>query len=342
MKCRQKPSILQTHRENLNNLVSSIEQLTINFDQESLKKWKENNDLKIEEPFKSLNLNELRNSCTIDQLELISSTFKPIIIAAIESKKDTPQDLQALYDDKNTIEGIKDVLNNEKRIKERDRITTLIDFITGTESEIRNQIRKKSVEIITTISSDISRMWEILHPDEKIEDIKLYLPSDTDKAIEIGLKFYGKELESPRLTLSEGHRNSLGLCIFLSMAKNSNEKDIPIFLDDVIVSFDRNHRGLVAELLEKEFSERQILILTHDREWFIELRHQLENDKWEFETLKPWENPEIGIQFSKNTFSFDDARSKLSNDATSAGNNCRKIMDNCLAVLCEKLEVRMK
>ena len=51
------------------------------------------------------------------------------------------------------------------------------------------------------------------------------------------------------------------------MAKRDADKDRPLFLDDVVVSLDRNHRGMILGLLEKEFSERQLVILTHDREW---------------------------------------------------------------------------
>ena len=79
------------------------------------------------------------------------------------------------------------------------------------------------------------------------------------KAIDIALKFYGTEQDSPRLTLSEGYRNSLGLCIFLAMAKREAGNDRPLILDDVVVSFDRNHRGMIVELLEKYFADR------HDR-----------------------------------------------------------------------------
>ena len=93
-------------------------------------------------------------------------------------------------------------------------------------------------------------MWAILHPGEPIENVCLYLPENTDKAIDIGLQFHGIKQDSPRLTLSEGYRNSLGLCIFLAMAKRETDKDRPLILDDVVVSLERNHRGMIVEVLE--------------------------------------------------------------------------------------------
>ena len=83
----------------------------------------------------------------------------------------------------------------------------------------------------------------------------------------------------PRLTLSEGYRNSLGLCVFLAMAKREDD-DRPLFLDDVVISLDRKHRGMVAEILEKKFAGRQVVLLTHDRVWYSDPRHQLAESRW--------------------------------------------------------------
>ena len=177
------------------------------------------------------------------------------------------------------------------------------------ENEIRGEIKRQSEKVMGEISGDIRGMWSILHPSKEIQEIELIVPAD--KAIDIGLKFYGVKQNLPRLTLSEGYRNSLGLCIFLSMAKRESQKDRPILLDDVVVSFDRNHRGMLVELLEKEFSGRQVFILTHDRDWYIELRHQLDGGRWTFKALMPYENPETGIRWSAKSAGFDDARAQL-------------------------------
>ena len=163
-----------------------------------------------------------------------------------------------------------------------------------------------------------------------------------DKAIDVVLRFHGLEQDSPRLTLSEGYRNSLGLCIFLAMAKQVADQDRPLFLDDVVVSLDRNHRGMIQELLEKEFSDRQVIILTHDREWYTELRHQLDGkNTWVFKTLLPYETPDIGIRWSHRTTTFDDARALLKERPDAAGNDARKIMDQELPQIAEHLKTRM-
>jgi hypothetical protein len=184
-------------------------------------------------------------------------------------------------------------------------------------------------------------MWAVLHPGEPIEDVRLQVPEDTDKAIDLALRFYGKELESPRLTLSEGYRNSLGLCVFLAMAARDTACQAPIVLDDVIVSLDRGHRGMVIELLRKEFSDRQILLFTHDRDWYGDLRHQLDAKEWQFRALLPFDGPNQGIRWSYRTQSFDDARGYLKVRADVAANEARKVMDVELSIQADRLSIEL-
>ena len=40
---------------------------------------------------------------------------------------------------------------------------------------------------------------------------------------------------------------------------------------------------------EKKFGVRQVVVLTHDREWYTELRQQLKGANWTFKALMPWE-----------------------------------------------------
>lgn len=281
----------------------------------------------------------LRPSATEAELTAIEQHCPPIIQAADQTGQDAPPEVKELADDKTLTEAAKAALEARPLVAEIAKIDNLVAF-SATEDRVRKEIRDKSEAAITDISGDIGAMWKILHPDEPIENVRLYLPDD-DKAIDIALKFYGMDQDSPRLTLSEGYRNSLGLCIFLALAKRETGSDRPLILDDVVVSFDRNHRGMIVELLQKEFAGRQVIVFTHDRDWYADLRHQLDGKEWKFRSLLPFETPEIGIRWSHKITNFDDARSHLKDRPDSAGNDARKIMDVELAILAEKLQLRL-
>jgi hypothetical protein len=207
-------------------------------------------------------------------------------------------------------------------------ITTLDDSYT----KIREEIANITEQVLKAISQDIARIWSLIHPGQPIENVRLS-PSEKDKAIEIRLKFYGKEQSDPRLTLSEG---------FLALANQGGAKENPILLDDIVSSLDREHRGMVTQLLRTELKGRQVLLFTHDREWFGELTSILEPEgNWKFFTLKKWESPKVGIELLPTTYTFDEAEALLASHVGSCGNAVRGIMDTELPKAAEKLKLAM-
>jgi len=233
------------------------------------------------------------------------------------------------------IPGMYKLYNDIKKLE------VLINTLKDSEEKVRIEIKRMITEILDNISVNIRNLWSKIHPNEPIEDIKLYTPIRVDRAIDIGLKFYGLDLPSPRLTLSEGYRNSLGLCIFLALANQQDTRDDPIILDDIVSSFDREHRAMLVDILLDDLSERQVLLFTHDREWYTELTHRLPRKTWKFLALKPWKSPEVGIQWSRSPYTFDDARELIDINPEACGNRTRAIMDTYLSLASERLKIRM-
>ncbi len=268
------------------------------------------------------------------------SGFVPAMLAHIKAILDTvPPSNRMLIDDMEVVkasQSIDEILKLENEVARINRIT---ECLASGETAIRSHIKTQTQEIIGQISGDIQNLWGKLHPGEPIKDVRLYIPNDADKAIDICLTFFGVEQPSPRLTLSEGHRNSLGLCIFLALARRANSETRPIFLDDIVSSWDREHRGMLNNILKDGLGSRQILLFTHDREWFHELRTILAPSNWKFAVLKPWVHPIIGLQWSESQDTFDDARALIDQNPEAAGNCVRRIMDTQLSIIAERLHI---
>ena len=337
--------IFNNYKTAIGTVCDTLNLLKSNLAKPDLKIWRDGLDDPSVEGIKYLepmNSNALRESCSEDDLKAIEGKLLPIIVAAKRDSKDAPPDIQQLIFDKKLVDVAQSVIANKDLKTEITRGDALVALINSLEQGVRLEIRQRSQSVIDNISEDIETMWETLHPGERIDGVRLSLPPGADKAIDVVLKFHGFRQESPRLTLSEGYRNSLGLCIFLAMAKNVVDMDHPLILDDVVVSLDRNHRGMIQVLLEKEFSNRQVIILTHDREWYTELRHQLgDKNRWIFKMLLPYETPDMGIRWSQQTTTFDDARALIAGRPDAAGQDARKIMDVELPMIAEKLQIRL-
>ncbi len=127
------------------------------------------------------------------------------------------------------------------------------------------------------MSGDISRYYLAMHPHENVDDIKLTV---LDEGVEFKYSFHGKESYPPLKYLSESHLNSLGIAVFLASAKLFNKVNGYFVLDDIVSSFDSNHRLRLLHLLRSEFSEWQIILLTHEPFWFEMIKKEMLSQGW--------------------------------------------------------------
>ncbi|HEX9123544.1 MAG TPA: hypothetical protein VF984_09335 [Actinomycetota bacterium] len=85
--------------------------------------------------------------------------------------------------------------------------------------------------------------------------------------------FHGRGIHPPQALHSEGHQDSMGICLYLALAERLTAGVIRMtILDDVMMSVDANHRRELSRLLAGAFPDRQLIITTHDRTWANQLR----------------------------------------------------------------------
>lgn len=127
--------------------------------------------------------------------------------------------------------------------------------------------KSKIQDIYDSIQGDITNYYSSLHPDEMHGNINLQVDWGRRASAHIKMDSYGRENEDPRALASEGHLDSLGLCIFLGFVKNFNQDCSLIILDDIVTTVDASHRERVCALLYNEFPDKQFVITTHDAIW---------------------------------------------------------------------------
>jgi DNA repair exonuclease SbcCD ATPase subunit len=145
----------------------------------------------------------------------------------------------------------------------------LAEKIYSTFSEIK---KAKIQEIYNSIQGNVQRFYSILHPNELHKNIELTVALGRRASTELKMESFGREGEDPRALTSEGHLDSLGLCIFLGFVKKFNEGCALLVLDDVVSTVDAKHRENICKLLLEEFRDNQLIITTHDGVWYEQLR----------------------------------------------------------------------
>ena len=160
----------------------------------------------------------------------------------------------------------------------------------------------------------------------------------TAKGVELAIDFYGSRQRPPHGVLSESHLNSLAIALFLAMAESFNEQLGFLLLDDVINSFDVEHRGRLAELLADGFADWQLIVLTHDQQFFEHLSRRAPSwRKLEFTSWSYASGPRT-TQYETSGHAPAAARERLeSGDVQGAATKARRALEELLQEVCEAL-----
>lgn len=94
-----------------------------------------------------------------------------------------------------------------------------------------------------------------------------------DAGIRFEVDFFERGLFPPQALHSEGHQDSMGICLYLALAEYINKGVIGVtILDDVVMSVDIGHRKRLCRVLKEHFDGTQFIITTHERVWAQQLR----------------------------------------------------------------------
>lgn len=274
---------LKIINEKLKALTDNLEIILSKIEFEELTKFKKD----IESQVNSLKLFSkkfefdafLKDSTTTKDYEDIKNELETILKPLQESSEELKGSLKLSEEDENLM-GISDLLLRvDKNIKEchdhNEKLQTskkYLEIATKISSNFSEVKKEKIREVYDTIEGDLQRFYNILHPKDSHENINLDLDETRRASTNLKMTIFGREDEDPRALSSEGHLDSLGLCIFLALFKRFNA-DFPLMvLDDVVTTVDSRHRENVSKLLFEEFNDKQFIITTHDAIWFEQLR----------------------------------------------------------------------
>ena len=173
--------------------------------------------------------------------------------------------------------------------------------------------RKAYIEqVLLEIADQVDNLYQEIHPGENIGQLRLKMDENQRGSLLYEVAFGERKDVQPQPYYSESHLDTLGLCIFLALAKRGNTGRTVVVLDDVLGSVDQQHLNRTLDVLLKYASGfSQVIITTHyrplrDRFRYsrspLKLVHLLE--------LKPW-NFEHGITTAQTLGYAEELRQKL-------------------------------
>lgn len=205
-------------------------------------------------------------------------------------------------------------------------------------------VKKRIVQdTYNSLQTEIQYLYDTLHAGDERLNLNLVVKAGKRASTNLEIDSLGLQRVDPRAIESEGHLDSLGLCVFLAFIKKFNQGCPLIVLDDVVSSIDAQHRESISNLLLKEFGDRQLIITTHDEVWYEQLRRHMEiegiNNSFKGLTIVGWSLAE-GPRILPYKVRWDKIQDKLrEGDKTGAGNEGRTYLEWILGEVCEKMHV---
>ena len=199
---------------------------------------------------------------------------------------------------------------------------------------------------LLSVSSEVDRMYQKMHPSEGLGGIKLFLSPGFKHSLEIQANFHTAMGITPQSVYSESHLDTLAICIFIALAKKYSLGKAVLILDDVVMSVDENHLDRFIEMVHDEDSHfAHIIITTHYRPWRDRYRNnRAPGGGVHFLELRDWSTLK-GISVYNGKIALDELKQMLNvatafhreNIATSSG----RILENLLDFITLKYGCRL-
>jgi hypothetical protein len=126
-------------------------------------------------------------------------------------------------------------------------------------------------QLYEEVQKDFSTYYSAINDDDEAQFTAKLTPAEG--SLDFQVNFYDRGLFPPGAFHSEGHQDSMGVCLYLALMKRLfGARFTFALLDDVVMSVDSGHRKQFCKLLKKEFPDTQFIITTHDRTWAEQMR----------------------------------------------------------------------
>ena len=235
------------------------------------------------------------------------------------------------------LRNLRDAETEKGAAQQLTRIATLLhDTFVASRDELLH-------ELYDSVRDRFVEFYRFLHQEEA-ESFAADLGPDRRGGVDLAVDFHAVARYSPNAVHSEGHQDSMGLCLFLALAEVLGGGAAPdlLLLDDVVMSVDMDHRGKVAELLKAQFPNTQFILTTHDRAWASYLQSSgviRPSDRWEFRT---W-NLESGPSVGRAEDAWTRIESQLADaDVPAAAETLRRHVEETLFNVCDGLHARVR
>jgi hypothetical protein len=190
--------------------------------------------------------------------------------------------------------------------------------------------------VVAALRKDAQSIYQIIHPTGAVPNIHI-IPDTESRTLTVRVDFHSPDRTVPPAGyLSESQINTLGLALFINSVGLFNREFPFLFLDDIVSSYDADHRGRIVDVIAERLDEFQVFLTTHDWRFYSMLRDRLQDKGWLFECISGWDF-EHGPKREADALRPDRINTLIKEgDASIAGNAVRQYMEDWLDKICAR------
>ena len=236
-------------------------------------------------------------------------------------------------------------LQSERALAQQtsEELGTLSEALKEQATTISASIRKKVQALLDKLQTPMNDIYKMIQG-AGAKPIRLELPGADDsnqQRLNLLIDFAANRTSvQPGGYLSDSQIHSVALALRMAAIKQFNAGAPIIALDDIVTSYDADHRRSIAGLIATTFGDCQILITTHDERFFLYLKDQLEPKTWHFTRIIGLDTA-YGPRFADHKVSDEMIESRWA-AGQSAANEMRQAEEEWLLGICRDFGVSVR
>jgi hypothetical protein len=195
--------------------------------------------------------------------------------------------------------------------------------------------------IYERVQATFGRLYGLINDDDETDFTARLTPEAS--SLDLNVDFYGRGHFPPGAYHSEGHQDSMGICLYLALLKHILGDNFTFaVLDDVLMSVDAGHRRAVSRMLVTEFPTTQFILTTHDNVWLKNMVGQSLIKPRQFVHFRTW-TVDTGPAEWEGVSVWDEVRNDVNTDQVQNGAaTLRHYLEYVSRELCHNLRARVE
>ena len=188
------------------------------------------------------------------------------------------------------FQALRDALVRLKELRrEREEYRNIKRDFNVVADVIRERAATTVNDVVAAIRDDVQSIYHKIHPTDAVPNIHI-VPDAESKTLTVQVDFHSCDrMVLPAGYLSESQISTLGLALFISSVGLFNRRFPFLFLDDVVSSYDAEHKERIVDLIAERLGGFQVFLTTHDLRFYAMLKDRLHDKGWLFERVSGWD-----------------------------------------------------